>query len=264
MTGRRGAIGICLLCALVFSAFAAQGAGAVTLGTTGFTCKEKKEPGGAGFSGPHCTAADVVKTGAKYEHVAIAQNQVTEGRVTNTTTGGETQVARLKSTIAGVEVELQATGTLGEATGTNKLAANGEHFIEGTGQTSYSGVSVTKPAGKGCKVKAGEFKTKLLKGTSAGQGMEGKLEPAEGTTFGEFEIEGCSIAAINGVYQITGSIKCPGDGATVLCTHAATTAQGTLKMRGQKAGVEVTTTATGRANSTEAFTPLAVTTVETP
>lgn len=253
-----------MLCALAFSAFAAQSAAAATNGTTGFTCKEKKEPGGAGFSGAHCRAADAVASGAKYEHVAIAQNQVTEGRVTNTATGGETTAARLRSTLAGVEVELQATGTLGEATGTNKLAANGEHFIEGTGQTTYSGVTVTRPAGKGCKMKGGELKTKLLRGTSAGQGMEGKLEPAEGETFAEFTIEGCSIAALNNVYKLTGNIKCPGDGATVLCTHAATTAQGTLKWSGQKAGVEVTTTATGRANSTEAFTPLAVTTIETP
>jgi hypothetical protein len=257
----RAVIGVCVVCALAVGVVSVQGAAAAIKGTTGFTCKERKEAGGAGFSDAHCKEA--VETGAKFEHVAIAQNQATEGRVTNTSTGGELVPARLKSVIAGVEVELQANKTVGEATGENKLSGE-EHFSEGTGKTTYSEVSVTKPAGKGCKVKGTEFSTNLLKGTSLGTGMEGKLEPAEGTKFGEFTIEGCSIAALNGLYEITGSIKCPGVGSTVLCTHAATTAQGTLKMRGQKAGVEVSTTATARANSTEPFTPLAVTTVETP
>ncbi|HEV7564125.1 MAG TPA: hypothetical protein VGO24_11565, partial [Solirubrobacterales bacterium] len=224
--------------------------------------KEKKEPGGAGFSDQHCKVG--VGSGAKFEHVPVPENLTTEGRVTNTTTGGETQVARLLSTQSGVQEELQATGTLGEATGENKKAANGEHFIEGTGTTTYTGVTVTKPAGKGCKVKGGEVKTNLLRGTSAGQGMEGKLEPAVGETFAEFTMEGCTVAALNGIYKVTGSIKCSGEGATVLCTHNATTEQGTLRLRGQKAGVEVNTTATARANNTEAFTPGGVTTVETP
>ena len=94
--------------------------------------------------------------------------------------------------------------------------------------------------------------------------MEGKLEPYEGTLFAQFEIEGCSIAALNGIYEVKGSIRCPGDGSTVECTRTATTAQGTLTLRGQKAGISVSTTATGRANSGEAYTALAVTTVETP
>lgn len=255
------AIGVCLLCAVAVGAVAAQGAAGAIKGTTGFTCKEKKEAGGVGFSDAHCEKA--VGSGAAFEHVAIPQNQVTEGRVTNTNTAGETVVAKLKSSIAGVEVELQAKKAVGEASGANKLSGE-EHFSEGTGKTTFTEVSVTKPAGKGCTVKGTEFTTNLLRGTSLGTGMEGKLEPAEGTKFAEFNVEGCSIAAVNGLYEVTGSIKCSGVGAMVLCTHAATTAQGTLKMRGQKAGVEVTTTATGRANSSESFTPLAVTTVETP
>jgi hypothetical protein len=264
MNRPRAAVGLCLLCAVAIAALGVQTALGATNGTTGFTCKEKKEPGGAGFSGPHCTAADVVGTGAKYEHVAIPEGTTTEGRVTNTTTEGKTVPAKLRGSVSGVEVELQATGSLGLATGTNKKAGGGEHFIEGVGSTTYTGVTVTKPAGKGCKVKGGELATKELRGTSAGQGMEGKLEPASGTEFASVTIEGCSIAGLNNTFPITGSIKCPGDGATVLCTHAAVTAQNTLKFAGQKAGIEVTTTATGRANSSEAFTPLAVTTVETP
>ncbi len=250
----RAAVGVCAVCALVVSMAVVQSAVAATNGTTGFTCKESKV-GGAGFSDAHCTAA--VGTGAKFEHVAFAENVTTEGRVT----GG---IAKLHSVISGVEVELQATATEGIANGMNTKAANGEHFAQGTGATTYSGVTVTKPEGKGCKVSGGEIKTKELKGTSAGQGMAGKLEPAAGGLFAEFNIEGCSIAALNGKYEVKGSIVCSGEGSTVICTRAATTAQGTLTLRGQKAGIEVSTTATARANSSEPYTPLAVTTIATP
>lgn len=268
MTGRRGIVGLCLLCALVFSALAAQDVAAATNGTTGFTCKEKKEAGGTGFSDAHCKVA--VGTGAKFEHLAIPENLATEGRVVNQTTEGKTEIASLKSTISGVEVELQAIETEGLATGQNSKDVSGEHFITGTGATTYSSVTVAKPAGKGCTVHetekgtVGMITTKTLKGTSLGQGMGGKLEPLEGTEYVSFWIEGCSIEALNGKYTVTGSVTCPVEGATVRCHHAETTAQGTLKLRGQKAGAELVTTATARANSGEAYTAVAATTIETP
>jgi hypothetical protein len=251
--------GICLVCAVAFGAVAVQSAAGA--GTTGFTCKEKKEPGGVGFSDAHCTTA--VETGAKYEHVAIAENEKTEGRVTNEKTAEGTTartVAKLKGKIAGVGVELQATETEGLATGANKLGA--EHFIEGTGATEYRGVTVTLPAGRGCKVTGGTLTTNVLRGTSLGQGMEGKLEPASGVTFLTIPIEGCKEnSPPAGEYPVSGSIKCPNNGATVVCTHAATTAQGTLTFGGNVAGVEVATTATARANSSQPWTPVAPTTV---
>ena len=263
MLRMKAVIGLCAVCALAVGVFGVQSASAVIKGTTGFTCKESKT-GGAGFSDAHCTTT--VASGAKFEHVAIAENVKTEGRVSNEKTASETTAstpAKLRTTVAGVELELQATGTEGIASGSNKKTAEGEHFIEGTGVTTYTGVTVTKPAGKGCKVKEGKITTKELRGTSLGQGMEGKLEPAVGTEFMTITIEGCTIAGLNNVYVITGSIKCPNNGATVLCTEAATTAQATLKFGGQKAGVEVATTATARANSTEAYTAVAPTTIET-
>lgn len=259
MIKARAVVGACVLCALALGIVAVQSAAAATKGTTGFTCKEKKEPGGAGFSDAHCTSA--VGTGAKYEHVAIAEGVKTEGRVT----GG---MARLHSVISGVNVELQATETVGEASGETKVSAGGEHFIEGTGKTTYFGVSVVKPAEKACAVEGEKVVTKELRGSSKETGMEGKLEPAAGETFAEFNIKGCTgskaLEALNGVYAVSGSIRCSGEGSTVTCTAAAVTGQGTLKLRGQIAGVDVSTTATGRKNSTEPWTPLAVTTVETP
>lgn len=251
----KAVVGVCALCALAFSAVAVQSAAGAIKGTTGFTCKEKKEAGGVGFADAHCREA--VASGAKFEHVVIPENVTTEGRGINTTVG------KLQGSISGVLVELQATEVETTATGTNRKTAEGEHFSEGTGLTEFRGVTVTKPAGKGCKVPGGTLTTNKLKATNLGQGMEGKLEPVEGTTFLTVPIEGCTVESLNNKFLVTGSIKCPGTGATVECTHAATTAQATLKFGGQKAGIEVVTTATGRANSTELYTPLAVTTIET-
>lgn len=263
MTRRtKGLAALCLFCALFLGALTAQGAVAAIKGTTGFTCK-KLGPG-HNFTGAHCKESDFKAGAGEYEHIAIAANTKTEGQISSEITGGETQVGKLMSVIAGVAVEMQATTAENSATGENKVTEAGEHFSEGTGFTSFSGITVTKPAGKGCKVKGEKVVTTELRGTSLGQGMEGKLEPVTGTLFAKFEIEGCSVAALNGVYEVKGSIKCPGDGATVICTDAATTAQGTLTMRGSKTGVEVTTTASARANSTEPYTPVAVTTIETP
>ncbi len=265
MLKRRTIVSLCALCALAFSAFAAQSAAAATNGTTAFTCKKKAVEGGAGFSKEHCKTADAVASGAKYEHVAVPENTTTEVAVTSQDTEGNAVPARLKSTISGVEVEFVSKLTHGEGWAINqKDPVTGEHFIRGEGWTTYTEVEVSKPLGKGCKVTGGELKTNKLKGTSAGQGMEGKLEPVAGATFAEFTVEGCSIAALNGKYEVKGSIKCSGDGSTVNCTHENTTAQGTLTLRGQKAGVDVSTTAKGRAIAEPTYTPLAVTTIETP
>jgi hypothetical protein len=252
-------VGVCAICALAVCAVGAQSASAV--GTTGFTCKEKKEPGGAGFSDAHCTSE--VATGAKFEHVAIPEGVKTEGRTTNERTAAGTtasEPSKLVAAIAGVQVELKATSMVGEASGTNKKTAEGEMFIEGTGKTTYLGVTVVKPAGKSCVVKEGKITTEELRATSLGQGMEGKLE-AVGKQFANVTIEKCTVAALNNTFPVTGSIKCPNVGVTVVCSAAATTAQETLLIGGNEAGIEGAGTGTARANSTEPFTPVTATTV---
>lgn len=207
MTGRRAIIGLCMLCALLVSAVAAQGASAETVGTTGTA------PAGTGY----------------------------EGNITGE--GGETL---LHSVISGVEVELKSTSLTGTGTQVSMLAAategtivKGEHTSNGTGVITYAGVTVVKPAGKGCVVKGGKVVTETLKATTAGQGMFLNFQPNGATPFAKFEIEGCSIAALNGVYEVTGSVKgvpIEGTNETVF-TRAATTALTTLKLRGQNAGI---------------------------
>jgi hypothetical protein len=61
MINARAALALCVLCSLLLSLAAAQGAAAA--GTTGFTCKPTE--GGAGFSDAHCLIA--VASAAKFQ-----------------------------------------------------------------------------------------------------------------------------------------------------------------------------------------------------
>lgn len=263
MRGRRVAVGVGIVaCALI--ALGAQSAGAVT-GTTAFTCKKKAVEGGAGFADAHCR--EEVGSAAKYEHVAIPANTTTDLVVTNANTASETTAAQpvvLKTTLAGVVVELTASKVENVGEFENEIAGNGEHFVHGTGTTVYTGVVVHKPANKGCKVKGGTLTTLTLTGTSAGQGMAGELSPTnEEKRFLELTIEGCSIEVLNQTLPINGSVTCPISGSTAVCAHAEVTAASTLRYGGQKAGVEVSTTYTARGPGESTFTPLGFTTVTT-
>ncbi len=278
MTGRRAIIGLCMLCALVFSAFAAQGAAAASNGTTAFTCKKVTPAvGTAGFSKEHCRPEDAVSSNANYEHVSFAPETTTKLTGNNKTTEGATSVAKLHSIQAGINEELQATTVSGEGWMTNAIDPTGEHYAHGEGVITYSGVTVTKPLKK-CKVyehlggekmgAEGVVKTNQLKATTTGQGDRVKFEPAAGAgaAFAIFWVTECEIAALNGTYEVKGSLTAPTNGATIEATGADVTSQGTLTVRGQKAGLEGTLTLIAKDETAgdPAYTPLSVTTVETP
>jgi hypothetical protein len=271
MTGRRAIVGLCMLCALAFSALMAQGASAETKGTTAFTCKE--EAGTIGFADAHCK--EPVSTGAKFQHVAFAANTPTKITGNNITTGVERSIAKLRSTQAGIEEELQAEEVEGEGELENVLEASGEHALHAKGTIVYKKVSVLKPAGKGCKVfedlenkemgVEGVVKTKPLKATSAGQGDRILLEPETGTTFATFWVTNCTTEALNGTYEVTGKLTATTEGATLIATHNDVTTQGTLKTRGQKSGLDGSLTIKGTdLPGDKVDTPLSVTTVSTP
>jgi hypothetical protein len=247
-----------------FTPLSTTAAPSLVPGTTAFTCKKKESPGGAGFSKSHCKAEDAVEAEAAYEQVPIAEETKTEVTGTNKDTAGENQITKLKSTISGVALELQASEVVGTGWMENFTNTLGEHFVHGEGVIHYSGVKVTAPAGKGCKVKGEELTTNVLRGYSAGQGMAGRVEPAEGEAFLTLTIEGCSVAGLNNSYEVKGSVTCPIDGATITCTEKATTEQNTIKMAGQKVGIEGGSTGSGRAEGESTFTPLSEATVETP
>lgn len=273
---RKSILGLCMLCALAFSALAAQSASAATEGTTVFTCK--KPAGGdpvvgTPFNAAHCKDADTDVNGL-WRHVEVAENTTTTVTGTTINTEGKSTPSFLESVQSGVieQLESKLAHIVPEREGLKSWVTNkkdpttGEHYIEGEVWLVFTEVSVTKPAGKSCKVKGGEVLSKRLKFTSKGQGMTIEFEPKEGTLFAEFEIEGCSLAALNGKYEVKGKVKATPDGTTLATTHAGITEQGTLTVRGQKAGFESTATieATDPEIIGDTDKPLSVTTVKTP
>jgi hypothetical protein len=287
MNGRRAVIGLCMLCALMLSGVAAQSASAVTKGTTAFTCKKGVGVGPETFAKEHCKKSDGP---GEYGHFEFKEkeneNTTTEIEVTNAKTNAATngpETTLFQETIGGVPLELQGKTVTGTGTLTNKKdPTTGEHYIEGTATYAYHEVTVTKPE-KGCKVFTDETATKTpgtegtvdvhLDFTSKGQGDFINFTPAASTkpgteAFATFFISGCSpaVPAIEGTWEITGSAKCPTDGATIKCSHTEITTQNTLKGKGNKAGIQGPITILGRDPTLKevTYTPLSTTTVETP
>jgi hypothetical protein len=271
-----------MLCALAFSATAAQGASAA--GQTAFTCVA-----GTGFSSEHCVPGE---TGTSFGHVAISEE--THARLsnekTNATTTGPTNSV-LKETIAATNLEFELTGVVEgfghlkneEVGGVMRASAESN---AGIGVT-LNGVIVKAPANKGCKVfednggvkgAQGIVKTNPVKGHTTvvtdkenGEGAAEErhsviIEPAEaGKPFATFFIEcekGKGVPEeLEGTWEITGTITCPTHGATISCNHNTVTEQNTLKGKGKKAGLQGKATLTaGKFPVTEPTHPISVTT----
>ena len=232
MTKLKTMFGLSMLATFAVCAFAAQGASA----QTAFECAPTSS---AEFKDAHCKEKG---TGAGFHHVVIGPKTPKEITLTNITTGTARSTAKLKSVQSGVTLELQSTEVEGTGTMENK-ESGAEMWVEGSGKITFKGVTVTAPAGKGCIVK-GEtgvekvVPTKALTGTTKGLTNQLKFSPTTPSTFAEFTISGCSVAALNHVYTATGSVIGNTEGATTKFTHAATTEQGTLFLFGQKAGLE--------------------------
>ncbi|HEX6667084.1 MAG TPA: hypothetical protein VF081_10875 [Solirubrobacterales bacterium] len=281
MNGRRAIVGLCMLCALLTSAFAAQSASAIT-GTTAFTCVKGAKP--EDRKGEHCLEIEPLIANKEYGHVPIAQDTTTELTGTNEKTEEGTTAAstgRLRLTIAGVPLELGATGVDGSGWMENKVAASGEHYAHGKGTITFTGVKVTKPEGRGCKVftdsdlgvkgEEGVVHTRELTATTelqkAGEPHFLNFKAADGGNFANFYVEceeGKKIPAIEGTWSCSGSVKGQPNGATTVFTHATVTTENLLKCKGTKSGIEGKLTLSSRAKgSGGAFTPLAATTVAT-
>jgi hypothetical protein len=281
MTGRRAIVGLCMVCALLVSAFAAQSAAAIPTGTTAFTCKAVTPniEGTVGFSKAHCKTTDAVTTKASFEHFAVAQNTPTELEVTNANTNATTNgstVARFHSTVAGTKFELQATGVsnMGGVLENMLDPVSGEHTIhtpksEPAFTLTYTGVT---EALLGCSVTglpggAGVIETKELTASSAGQGDAIKFTPPGGV-FAEFEAKG--PAGCPGTVKVFGSVIGRPDGATISSDPTKVTEEKTLRIgnatNGPLAGYGSTVTVLGKdkAAGDTSFTPLSVTTVATP
>jgi len=229
MIGRRSIIGIAVLCAAAFSAIAVANASAAQ---RAWSCQNI----GVSYKDPHCTT--FVGTGGSFSRINNIENgKATKITGTNAKTASETTAAApsiLKGALSGVETELQCTGL----SGTGELT-NAEASVSGTGVITYTGCSVTKPSGKGCKVNEAKVVTKKLAATTVGQAANNlKFTPNEGTEFASIKIESCSNEALNNTFPVTGSLVATTSGATTTTTHAGITTQNTLKFGGVKAGLE--------------------------
>ncbi|HET7444297.1 MAG TPA: hypothetical protein VFJ57_06535 [Solirubrobacterales bacterium] len=250
---RKSAISIAVLFVFGLSAFAATSASAS--GATTYTCV--KDSGGTLF-GSHCLKDS---SGDKYTHVAFSE--ATTATATNANTASNTVAAApfiLKyGTFPFNVVEVRCSEVHGEGTAENKTV---EGEMRGHLKTSlhYTGCAVKAPSEKGCKIPGEAINTNQLAVRSVGGGETVKIEPEEGLEkIAEFTIEGCSIAAFNTTYPVTGSFEAKTNGATVTTTHNEVTAQGILMVKNMKAGIESALTFKAHSKAGEETKPLALT-----
>jgi hypothetical protein len=267
MIGRRAAVGLALVCALAFSAFAASSAMAVN-GTTAFTCV-KESTVGAGFSDAHCKTA--VSSNATFVHKEIAQDLTTTFHGTNEKTTANTleaEPAILKGKPLGIETEIKCLKVTSHGQLTNRLEpTTKEHWIEGKKVTvHYSECKVEKPAN--CKIPNNtilvENTEATTKGEAVGEKMNTRFKPEVGTTFVEFEFKECTNGLFNGVHKVEGDVAAQTEGATLVFNHAAITAENKLKFFGAAAGLSGKITlsqAAGTAETEPTGNPISATTV---
>ena len=269
MFARKAVVGLALLCALLFSAFAAQSASAIK-GTTMFTCA-KVEKGTVGFSDEHCKEA--VSTGAKFKHDSIEQGLTTKFHATNNKTLDTPEKptfdhtpAVLKGKVGGIAVTISCTKVFGHGNLTNNLdAGTKEHYVQGTEITvHYTECEVTGPAE--CKIPEKTIHVVDATATTKGKGDNVTFVPKEGTTFVTFSFEGCKTKELNTKYEVKGSVTAQASGATLNFNEAAITATKELTFGGQAAGLEGSITVSQADETPETGktgNPISLTTVET-
>ena len=279
MTRRRFSLCLCILSAVAFSAIAAETALA---GQTAFTCVSTASI--LEFKTNHCVPGE---TGTAFGHVSFTEE--THAKFSNERTDEKTEKATattLKQEISATKVEIKAAGAI-EGLGAlrneeldSEMRASAESNTSGI---AYNGVKVEAPAGKGCKVfedkggvkgAEGIIKTQPVKGhtTATGAVDEVVIEPVTSELFATFFLEctpGLGVPeAIEGTWEVSGSLKCPSHGATIACVHQEITGQKTLQVAVAnakhpvvKAGLEGKMTITaGRQPPTEPTSPVSSTT----
>jgi hypothetical protein len=224
MIGRRAVLGLSLLCALLFSAFAAQSASAATNGQTAFTCV-KVEANKGDFKDAHCDE-NVGTNKGSFAHKALTANPTTEVEGTNAGTKNattESTPAILRGEALLSKVEITCTGVNGAATIENKLVGE-RHEVAATGTgtgtpkdftVTYTGCTVQKPSTK-CTVEDSVTKipgTIDVRATAATSESIGPAKNEMGVVF--------SPPVVAGVVQpfveitFTGGPECPLNGLTV-------------------------------------------------
>jgi hypothetical protein len=260
---RRTTIGISLICALAFCAFAAQGASAAEgINTTAFECV--KGGGAKDFSDAHCDKQVTAGTG-EFGHVVLTLNTKTSIAITNEKTKNETKEAAttvLKGTIAGLKSEIICKTVTGTGSLTNEEPTSKVHRVKGIVEAKFTSCTAPKPA-FGCKVKepiSVSSNVEGVEGLGAGKNEMGLEFKPTGEHFASVTLEGCFIAGTfntDGTAVATSNTSSTGKftGATSVFTAAMT--KETLKLAGNPAEVESTTTVSKAGGGN----PIALTTV---
>jgi hypothetical protein len=237
MNGQKSVIGAAVLCALVFGAIAAANASAEQ---KAFKCTAGQ--GVADYNDEHCVTKVTPGTGSR-GHTEISNGVATAVKATNAKTASETTAARvskLTGTIVGTVVEIQCTGVSGTGELTNAAIS-----VTGNGALEYTGCTVIKPV-RECVITGGKITTQKLVVTTVGQAANTvKVSPFTGTQLASVSIEKClENHPPTNVYPVTGSLIASTSGATVTTAEATITAQATLKLAGNKAGLDGAVTVT--------------------
>ncbi|HUB98606.1 MAG TPA: hypothetical protein VMS11_02160 [Solirubrobacterales bacterium] len=272
MTGRRTLTVLMALCALSFSAIAAQSAAAATNGTTAYTCTSDAKT--KDFKTEHCVPGE---TGTAFGHVEVPPGEITEAKLSNAKTDSTTTKPTnfsLHSTIGGAKFTITATGVNAEGLLENNQLGSGEHFTEAaTASIELTGVTTSNPncAVEGLPGGLGVIKTKVVGLNTKEHGMGIRLFAAVAGLIAEFRVvkSGAMVCAQAGTYPVVGTATGIPNGATIKFDETETTNSGALHI-GNEAGPVVglngliTVTAKKKGADDATTKPISPTTVATP
>jgi hypothetical protein len=251
MIGRKAVVGLSLLSALVFCAFAASSSPAAI---TAYTCVKKVEVGGEGFSKEHCKPSDAVKTGATFEEKTIAADTPTEIEVTNAKTSTDTSTfvhARLEGLAAGIKTDITCETVEGTGSLTNNSNGGGTMTVTGKVAVKFRNCKTElteAPKPNACKVEEPIEAKANYSSVVEGAEMYARFEQEVGIPFATLKFvnngaETCPAALkIAEGFKVTGNATAEEDGATlrfpekhsklVFAGNAATfTSVATLRMK---------------------------------
>jgi hypothetical protein len=247
MWTRKTIIGLCALCALLVSAFAAQGAVAGQTITKCGKTVANQDPETNRFKDAHCKESTGKPAEGEWVHEKTAAKEKMEAALTNITTGTAREPLFYESVVGGLNTIFEAKKVEGTGTVENN-EAGGEMYAEGLAETiTFSEVVVVNreceifgiTPGTGVKTK-GIVKTQPIRGTTKGQAAGViKFEPqAAGGKFAEFELTGASCPeALKGLFPLFGTfLSQKTEGATTPVTHKPITEAKTLRLKNATTG----------------------------
>jgi hypothetical protein len=256
MIGRRSAVALSLFSALLFSAFAAQGASA--LGTTVETCQKQAAGVASTFEDEHCDKP--LSSTGKWKHVPIAANPgektdiaVTNEKTRNNTVDSTDAVLEIKN-FHGIAVVTITCKKVKEGPTTSYLEnkAGPPMQAEGTVDLTYTECTTNV---KECAISSNGLKTP---GTITAAALGKTIEPSAATMGVEFSADGthfaelewinnptkCALAAFNPTPVDGSVVATPGgtaNGAGATLVVSAATSK--LTVGGVAATLSQTTTA---------------------